>query len=585
MDSNQYQQGTTVTVLGNTGSLVKTWFSFSYTFSGWNTKSDGSGTSYAPGATFTMPAANMTLYAKWASNAGPVHTIAAVNGVSPALSLVRDSEQLQAQSVVFKLVPLGRMPVSTFSTAAMDKVLEATMGPAISVTNGLNFDGISDSSQAGVTGFQGIPPDTNGAVGATQYVQWVNSAFRVFDKSTGSALSGPIAGSALWNGSGTPCESNNDGDGIVQYDKKANRWVILQPVFSPPTGQPYYMCVAVSTTSDAMGTYNQYEFPISKTIFPDYPKLSVWPDGYYLSANQYNSSLTSSYGPEACVMDRASMLAGNKATMQCFTGVGSNYGTLMPSDLDGATPPPTGSPNYFLSLDTSGNYLNLWLFHTDFTNSMNSAFFGPERIPVSSFTGACNWASAYCVPQAGTGITLDSVGDRLMYRLAYRNMGANGETLVVNHSVDTGSGNVGVRWYQLGISGFAPSSYAGGIPTLIQQGTFAPDSNYRWMGSIAMDKIGDIAMGYSESSSSMYPSIYFTGQQPGEPLDTMEAEALIINGGGAETNTYQRWGDYSGMSVDPVDDCTFWYTNEYFASTGDWNWQTRIASFKFPGCQ
>jgi hypothetical protein len=450
------------------------------------------------------------------------------------------------------LLPIPHMP----AVAVFDPVLQNTAGPVVSTTSPVGFAGLGQ----GLPGFtvQYIPPDTNGAAGETQYVQWVNASFAVFDKSTGSVVYGPAAGNTLWSGFGGPCQRNNSGDPVAQFDKVAGRWVMMQPVFR----SPYYLCVAVSTSSDAAGSYYRYAFPVSN--FPDYPKLGVWPDGYYISFNQFKGN--SFVGAAVCVLDRASMLFGGAGTMQCFTP-GSAYGGLLPSDLDGLVMPPEGSPNFVLNFGSDS--LNLWKFHADFKNSGNSTFTGPVNIPVASFSEACGGGP--CIPQSGTGQLLDSLGDRLMYRLAYRNFGTH-ESIVVNHSVDTGNGNTGIRWYEI--------RDPNGAPTVHQEGTYAPDSSYRWMGSIAMDNAGNIALGYSVSGGSMHPAIRYTGRVPGDPLGVLEGENTIFNGAGSQTN-YSRWGDYSSMAVDPVDDCTFWYTTEYLGATG-YYWSTRIAAFSFP---
>jgi hypothetical protein len=429
----------------------------------------------------------------------------------------------------------------------------------VGTTAGLNFDGIGQ----GVFGFSvtSAPPDTNGAVGATQFVQWVNTSFAVFDKNTGALVFGPAAGNTIWRGFGGACETSNDGDPIAQYDKAAGRWVLTQAVFTAP----FMVCLAVSTTSDATGTYNRYAFPMSN--FPDYPKLGVWPDAYYMSFNMFSGNRF--VGAQGCAFDRSRMLTGTAATMQCFQQ-SPTVASLLPSDLDGTTPPPAGSPNFFLNFGS--NSLNLFKFHVDFTTPGNSTFTGPTNIPVAAFSPACGGGA--CIPQLGTGQQLDSLGDRLMYRLAYRNLGDH-ESLVVNHSVTAGS-SVGVRWYELR----SPNT----TPTVFQQGTFAPDANFRWMGSVAMDKAGDIAAGYSVSSSSMHPAVRFTGRVPTDPPGILQAENSIIEGTGSQLANLNRWGDYSSISVDPVDDCTFWYTTEYLKSDGTFNWNTRIASFKFPSC-
>jgi hypothetical protein len=214
----------------------------------------------------------------------------------------------------------------------------------------------------------------------------------------------------------------------------------------------------------------------------------------------------------------------------------------------------------------------VWKFHVDWANPANTALTGPTSLAVAAFTAACNGGT--CIPQPGTRQQLDSLGDRLMYRLAYRNRGGT-ESLVVNHSITAGS-SVGVRWYELRV--------AGGSVSVAQQGTYAPDAAFRWMGSIAMDKVGNIALGYSKSSSTIFPSIAITGRVPGDPPGTLQAETVVKAGAGSQGRRLARWGDYSAMSVDPVDDCTFWYTTEYLKASGTFNWSTWITSFKMPGC-
>jgi hypothetical protein len=449
------------------------------------------------------------------------------------------------------LVPLAEDPVRQ----------RISIPPRQSV--GLSFEGVGQ----GQYGFEvtGIPPDTNGAVGATQYVQWVNTSFAIFDKTSGALIAGPTDGNTLWSGFGNGCETDNDGDPIAIYDKIGNRWVLSQFAGVRTMG-PYLQCIAVSTTSDATGNWNRYSFQYGD--LDDYPKMGVWPDAYYETFNLFNTNGVF-IGSKACAYDRAAMLNGQSATQVCFPANSSVFG-LLPADLDGITPPPAGSPNYMMSYDT--NSLTLYKFHVDFNNPSNSTFTGPTVINVAAFNPLCDGGT--CVPQFGTNNTLDSLADRLMYRLAYRNFGSH-ESLVVNHSVAV-NGSGGVRWYEI--------QNPGGAPVLWQQGTFAPDSNYRWMGSVAMDRAGDLAVGYSISSSSLYPSVAFAGRVPTDPLGTLEAESGVVVGTGSQTSR-SRWGDYSAMTVDPVDDCTFWYTQEYINNNeGSFNWNTRIVSFRFPGC-
>nr|WP_311530122.1 hypothetical protein [uncultured Ralstonia sp.] len=485
-----------------------------------------------------------------------------------------------------RVKPLGRFPLPQAPAGQTDPVLQTTTtGLLVPVTVGQDLLGLGQH-YPGFT-VNGIPPDPNAAVGATQVVQWVNESFVVFDKSTGVALYGPAAGNTLWQGFaptgvGALCGQDNDGDPIVQYDKLANRWVMTQFAVTGADGSaanPYLQCVAVSTTSDARGTWNRYAFAYN--YFPDYPKLGVWPDAYYTTFNMFKPSFFgtsfSFVGARVCAYDRQSMLLGNPATQQCFQ-LGSSFAGLLPADLDGPTQaPPSGSPNFLLSLGV--NALNFWKFHVDWSNTANTTLSGPASIPVAAFNQGCGGAA--CIPQSNTSQKLDSLGDRLMYRLAYRNFGAY-ESLVVNHTVQVGSarkGITGVRWYEL--------RNPNGSPTVFQQGTYAPDSKFRWMASLAMDKVGNMAMGYSVSSGSMPPTLRYTGRLSTDAPNTMQAETTAINGniyGSGSQTSYSRWGDYSSMSVDPVDGCTFWYTNEYLVATGNFNWDTRLFSFKFANC-
>lgn len=463
--------------------------------------------------------------------------------------------------------PIGRIPIN--GPDLDDPVIQTQAGPTPNfpaVSPVLNFAGVGN----GDYGFapNAAPPDTNGVVGATQYVQWVNESFAVFDKTTGAIAPGfPKAGNSIWAGFGGGCQANNDGDPIVQYDKLANRWILTQ--FSVST-TPNLQCVAVSTTSDATGTYARYSFQYAN--FPDYPKLGVWPDGYYISFNMFSNSFL---GAQACAYDRTAMLAGGPATQICFQQ-SSSVASLLPSDLDGATLPPAGSPNFLVTLQTTTS-LNLFKFKVNSFSPPSATFTGPTSIPVASFTTACRNGGA-CIPQSGTSQQLDSLSDRAMYRLAYRSIGGH-ETLLLTHSVSTGRKKPsGVRWYEL-------RSPLTGTFSVFQSGTFAPDTLFRWMPSIAMDKVGDIAVGYSTSSSTTFPGIQAAVRAPTDAAGTLGNEFVIKSGSGSQLTSLNRWGDYSAMTVDPVDDCTFFFTSEYLKASGTFNWSTQIASFKLAGCQ
>jgi hypothetical protein len=403
-------------------------------------------------------------------------------------------------------------------------------------------------------------------VGATQYVQWANDSFVVFDKTTGAKLFGPVTGRTLWQGFGGGCQRTNDGDIVAQYDKIANRWVMAQ--FSV-TETPYLECVAVSRTRDATGTWNRYAFNYGDVDFPDYPKIGVWPDAYYATYNIFRDKVFA--GAKLCAWDRAAMIAGESATQQCFQ-LTSQYGGVLPADLDGATPPPAGSPNYLLNF--GANRLNLWKFHSDFANPAKATLTGPTAISVATFYPVCGGRT--CIPQKGTAQLLDSIADRLMYRLAYRNFGDH-ESLVVNHSISS-DGRSGVRWYELR----SPD----GTPIVFQQGTYVPGARlWYWMGSAAMDKMGDLALGFTTTSATDFPSIGYAGRLPGDRPGKLRRHALTFKGNGSQINGLSRWGDYSAMSIDPVDDCTFYYTSEYLKANGSFNWSSRINSFRFPDCR
>lgn len=466
-----------------------------------------------------------------------------------------------------RLLPRKGGPVGA-PAGTPDTALQTIRLAAPSVGNVTNFAGIGQ----GDFGFTDsvAPPDTNLAVGATQVVQWVNTSFGVFSK-TGTLLAGPTAGNTLFQALGAthPCAVNNDGDIIAQYDKLANRWVLAQLSVTNGGTVGFFECVAVSQTSDATGAYNVYAFSYGTTQFDDYPKIGVWNNAYLATYNIFTNGQTFA-GPKLCAFDRTSMLAGAAATQICFQ-LSTSFGGVLPSDIDGTTAPPAASQGFFVDFGT--NDLELWqLSNVNFTAG-TATLTGPITIPVAAFSPACSGGGT-CIPQSGTTQLLDSLADRLMYRLAYRNFGDH-EALVVNHTITNGS-SAAIRWYEVR----SPAS----TPTLFQQGTFAPDANFRWMGSAAMDHAGNLAIGYSISSSSLNPGIRFTGRSSTDPLGTLASEVDITDGTGSQTGGLTRWGDYSSISVDPVDDCTLWYTTEYLKANGSFNWSTRIANFKFSSC-
>jgi hypothetical protein len=452
------------------------------------------------------------------------------------------------------------------------------------------------------TGFPGtgnidgvVPPDPDGAVGPNDYVELVNTHYQVFSK-TGASLAGPIETAQLFSRFSSSitaaqlCYTNPGGDGIVLYDRGADRWLISELAFASdplfgPTG-PYVQCFAVSQTGDPTGAYYTYAFLMDQNNLPDYPKIGIWGNSYYLSANLFTSVFAASGNPAVWAFDRTAMLTGGSPQSVEFAGyIPSTYNTVLPADVDGANQPPAGSPEVFAGLDFATNTtLGLWeMSQVNWANPGAATFSGPITLTVAPYNTLCG-LSQDCLAQRGTTQLLDAISDRVMYRLAYRNFGDH-EALVVDHSVNvstTGGNQAGVRWYEIDralVNGQPSGSFF-----IAQQGTYAPDGNNRWMASMAMDGAGDIAMGYSLDSATMYPSIAYTGRLKCDPANQMTvAEGIMQQGGGAQTG-FNRWGDYTRMAVDPVDDSTFWYVDEYYTSSSASGWQTAVGSFKLPSC-
>jgi Bacterial pre-peptidase C-terminal domain len=473
---------------------------------------------------------------------------------------------------ILEAEPVRRIPSSRNPTFGPDPLL-APIGDApirLAPATLKNFDGIGQgfTGPAGTFTVNSAPPDTNAAVGPNHIVETVNTDLAVFNKA-GTPIFGPVPINTLWSGFGGGCQTSNDGDPIVSYDRIADRWIVSQ---FQVTTQPFQQCIAVSQTADPTGAYSRYAFNYPDG-FPDYPKMGVWPDAYYVTYNLFNNAGTSFLGTKVCAFDRAKMLTGAAATQQCFN-TSTSFGGLLPGDLDGTRLPPAGAPNPVVGLGTTSTTLASWKFHVDWTTPANTTFTGPTTLTVPAYTEACGGGT--CIPQSGGG-SLDSLADRVMYRLAYRNFADGHQALVVNHSVMAGTGT-GVRWYELRLD-------AGNNPSLFQAGTYAPDANFRWMGSIAMDQAGNMALGFSTSASTLKPSIRYTGRLAGDAAGTMtQGEGTVITGAGAQGSSLSRWGDYASMSIDPADDCTFWFATEYIPANGTFNWRTRIASFKFPTC-
>lgn len=447
----------------------------------------------------------------------------------------------------------------------------------------ISFDGPSNI-------FNVSPPDPVGDVGPNHYVAMSNLAFQIFDKN-GTSLFGPVANNTLWAGLGGDCQTDNSGDPIVLYDQLADRWVLTQFTSSGPT---YFNCVAVSQTGDPLGSYYRYAFSTG-TNFPDYPKYGIWPDALYISTREFAGGSTY-VGVGAYAVNRAQLMAGNPApqVISFFAPRGATPYTigdgLLPTDLDGSTLPPAGTPNFFVgSMDDGASYgapqdaLTVWRFSADFNVPANSSFTLAQTLSVASFDSIfpCTPGSRDCIPQPGTANKIDvlSYRQRPLHRLAYRNFGSYG-ALVTNQAVEAGTNMAGIRWYELRVDGSNTAS-------IFQQGTYAPglsDGIHRWMGSVAMDNAGNMALGYSVSNSTVFPGVRYTGRLAGDPVGTLpQGEGIIVNGTGSQTGS-QRWGDYTSMNVDPNDDCTFWYVNEYVPVTSSVGWRLRIGSFRFDDC-
>jgi hypothetical protein len=431
-----------------------------------------------------------------------------------------------------------------------DPVLQRNYSSSREVTGPVvNHDGVGN-----VNGV--YPPDTDGDVGPNHYFQMINLSFAIWDKQ-GNQLYGPVDNSTLWNGFIGPWTGTNDGDPIVLYDELADRWMASQFAINTSNGT-YWQLVAVSATPDPLGSYHRYAFQMP--AFNDYPKMSVWPDAYYATFNMFGSYTRVG----VAAFERDSMLVGSPDAQMVYYNQPSGTFSMLPADFDG-TPPPAGSPCYFAHLRTySSQNLEIYEFDVDWQNPTSSSFMQIATLQPASFNPNLNG-----IPQPGTSTRLDDLAMMIMFRLQYRNFGTY-ETLVTNHTVNAGSGRAGIRWYEL--------RKESGSWSIFQQGTYAPpDGENRWMGSVAMNGNGDIALGFSKASSVTYPSVFYVGRRADAPLGEMSiTETGIVSGTGSQSGI-DRWGDYSCLSVDPSDDTTFWFTTEYQKA----GWKTRIASFNF----
>jgi hypothetical protein len=514
--------------------------------------------------------------------------------------------------------------------------------PPIAVAS---FDGLGVGFSGPQGTYAGRNPSDNSlAVGPDHVVQIVNSRMAIYTKkglrfdTTGRVLYGPVETRNVFRGFGGPCDQRNNGDAVVRYDQLANRWLIVMPIFSripdqtddrpmPHAGEParkslagiagqpgpavrlyepppppppppprpdsqnaprdttrrrpaqptqgvYAMCYAISTGADPFGPYYRYEF--IRPLFPDYPRPAVWPDGYYVPTSTGDEVIQK----HACVVERAKMLVGGDAAEQCVVIDSVNF--LNNADVDGKAAPPRGAPNVMMAAGgmqlqkiMEDSVILAWSFHVDWSDPSRTRVAGPKRIPVAPYHYLCDGQLTNCVPQLGADRRLDAQGDKLMARLVYRRVGGN-QMIVAVHSVNTKAGGGGVRWYEFRIDGHRE-------PALYQQGTYAPDSAFRWMASPAIDARGNIGIGYSYGGSGGFAGQRFAARLAGDPLGRLTLrEAVLATGEAAQTNTL-RWEDYAQTAVDPSDDCTIWYVGDYFKQ-GATTYSTRIGAYRLPGC-
>jgi hypothetical protein len=495
-------------------------------------------------------------------------------------------------------------------------------GPAKLIAS---FDGLG----VGFVGPQGTaslrnPSDNSLAVGPDHIVQTVNSVMAIYSKkgkkfnSTGNVLYGPVETRNVFRGFGGPCDKMNNGDAVVRYDQLADRWLIVMPTFrraplrndgnaekleqpgkaallyQPPSSRDelnkdtrsnqnrprdttgsYCMCYAISTGPDPFGTYYRYEF--KRDLFPDYPRPAVWPDGYYTTTST-GDDLTQRH---AYVVDREKMLKGEPATEQSFIINDVNF--IINADLDGKQLPPPGAPNIMMA--TGGNQLNkvmeddgiyVWKYYVHWKDPSKTRLEGPVKLTVAPYQYLCDGQLTKCVPQPGTDQRLDAQGDKIMARLVYRRIG-NQESIVAVHSINTSSGGGGIRWYEFRLDKTRKVN-------LYQQGTYAPEGQYRWMASPAMDAKGNIGIGYSFGGLNNFPGQRFAGRRYNDKPGVLTLkEAILIEGESAQTNTL-RWEDYTQTAMDPSDDCTIWYVGDYLKKDAK-SYSTRIGAFRMPGCK
>ena len=547
----------------------------------------------------------LPLLAEDTSSPRPTLNQASAFGVSAPLSEL--ASQPQPPPFGFhEANPVRRIPKQTFERVT-DPVEQRIVAPAA------EFSLINHGFGVG-HGFPNYtvpdaPPDTNMAVGDTQIIQWVNVSYTICNKDL-SGCSAAILGNSLWV-SGLPgslCAQDNDGDILAQWDRAAHRWVLSQNVFR----SPYAVCIAISQTPNAMGAWNVYQFPVPGNGFPDYPKMGIWStggasDGYFEAVNNFGPQAQRFMGPQICGYHRAKLLAGDRTAEQICFQLTASEDSLLPADVDSPASPPSDEDEFFIGsvADVDTSHLSLYSMHINSWATGSATMTGSpntQLIAVAPYNGSCSGSfGGACVPQRGTGDRVDSLGDRLMYRFAYWKDSNPGpipcstcqsqpffQHWFVNGDVESSTGQIGVRWYELKDQVTTVTAAHLAATTPANQGTYIGvpgDANYRWMGSLTRDKMGNILLGYSESSSTMYPSIAVAGRFPSDPVNTLSPEVFAVNGTGSQADTSNRWGDYSAMRVDPSDNCTFYYTTEYYLVPADtFDWSTDISRWKFSNC-
>jgi hypothetical protein len=525
------------------------------------------------------------------------HTAVAFDVSAPLTTLAR-SHPLRAASPSLKEVRPDRGPVATDRGFSGSSAQTRNAGIAAIPATTANFEGLSNQDNFNIFGFRVNPPDPNGEVGPNNYVEMINLVFAVYSK-TGVLQLGPIDTGTLWSGFAVPDCTDPSGDPVVLYDQLADRWLLTQ---FTTRGPEYFNCIAISVTGDPTGAYYRYAFSTGVN-FPDYPKYGVWTDSYVITTREFGPTVE--YGIGVYALEKNKMINGQPDARVASFFIDGNDPELLPlvgdgllpGDIDGkqkpmsdAKIPLVGTQDDDASYGATFDALNIWDLAVKWRSTPIASLTLNTQLPVAAFDSAfpCAPTSRDCLPQPGISnpaqyLDILSYRQRPTFRLAYRNFKTY-EALVTNQSVEASPGVAGVRWYEI-------RRNAAGAYSVFQQGTYAPaDGVHRWMGSIAQDKKGDMALGYSVvNGTTVYPGIRYTGRLAGDALGQMTlGEGTIINGSGVQTTANSRWGDYTDMTVDPTDDCTFWYVNEYYTAAGQTSsaagWQTRIASFKLPGC-